>query len=149
MNMIRRSPRGLSALDPFSGFDSLFENFMAPVRLRDLENELHMPSTDIRETKDDYEVTAELPGMKKEDIKVSLHDGVLTISAENRSETEEKKEGQVIRRERRYGKFLRRFAIGPDVQDDKVDAKFEDGLLKLTIPKSQPKGGEARTITVR
>lgn len=149
MNMIRRSPRGLSALDPFSGFDSLFENFMSPVRLRDLENELHMPSTDIRETKDGYEVTAELPGMKKEDIKVSLHDGVLTISAENKSETEEKKEGQVIRRERRYGKFLRRFAIGPDVQDDKVDAKFEDGLLKLVIPKSQPKGAEPRTITVR
>lgn len=149
MSLVRRSPRGLSALDPFSGFDSLFENFMTPVRLRELENELHMPSTDIRETKDAYEVTAELPGMKKEDIKVSMHDGVLTISAENKSETEEKKEGQVIRRERRYGKFLRRFAIGPDVQDDKVDAKFEDGLLKLTIPKSQPKGSEARQISIR
>lgn len=149
MSLIRRTPRGLSALDPFSGFDSLFENFMQPVRLRDLENELHMPSTDIRETKEAYEVTAELPGMKKEDIKVSLHDGVLTITAENKSESEEKKDGTVIRRERRYGKFLRRFAIGPDVQDDKVDAKFEDGLLKLTIPKSQPKSGEPRQIAVR
>lgn len=148
MSLIRRTPRGLSALDPFSGFDSVFENFMAPVRLRDLENELHMPSTDIRETKEAYEVTAELPGMKKEDIKVSLHDGVLTISAENRSETEEKKDGTVIRRERRYGKFLRRFAIGPDVQDDKVEAKFEDGLLKLVIPKSQPKNGEPRRIDI-
>jgi HSP20 family protein len=149
MNLIRRTPRGLSALDPFAGFDSLFENFMSPVRLRDLENELHMPSTDIRETKDAYEVTAELPGMKKEDIKVSLHDGVLSISAENRSESEEKKDGQVIRRERRYGKFLRRFAIGPDVQDDKVEAKYEDGVLTLTIPKVQPKGSEARRIEVR
>lgn len=149
MNLIRRTPRGLSALDPFAGFDSLFENFMSPVRLRDLENELHMPSTDIRETKDAYEVTAELPGMKKEDIKVSLHDGVLSISAENRSESEEKRDGQVIRRERRYGKFLRRFAIGPDVQDDKVEAKYEDGVLKLTIPKVQPKGSEARSIEVR
>lgn len=149
MSLVRYNPRGLSALDPFSGFDSLFENFLSPVRLRDLENELHMPSTDIHETKDAYEVTAELPGMKKENIKVSLHDGVLTISAENKSETEEKKEGQVIRRERRYGKFLRRFAIGPDVQDDKVDAKFEDGLLKLTIPKVQPKGASPRNIEVR
>ena len=61
MSLVRRTPRGLSALDPFSGFDSLFENFMTPVRLRELENELHMPSTDIRETKDAYEVTAELP----------------------------------------------------------------------------------------
>lgn len=149
MNLIRHNPRGLSALDPFSGFDSLFDNFLAPVRLRELENQLHMPSTDIRETADGYEVTAELPGMKKEDIKVSLHDGVLSITAENKSDSEEQKDGQVIRRERRYGKFLRRFALGPDVQDDKVDARFEDGLLKLSIPKLRPKAGEPRTIDIR
>lgn len=148
MNLVRRSPRGLSALDPFAGFDSLFDNFARPVRLRDLENELHMPSTDIHETRDAYEVSAELPGMKKADIKVSLHDGVLTIAAENRLENEEKKEGAVIRRERRYGKFLRRFAIGPDVQDDKVQATFEDGLLRLVIPKVVPKADEPRHIAI-
>lgn len=148
MNLVRRTPRGLSALDPFAGFDSLFDQFSRPVRLRDLDNELHMPSTDIHETHDAYEVTAELPGMKKEDIKVSLHDGVLQISAENKSETEEKKDGTVIRRERRYGKFLRRFSIGPDVQDDKVQAKYEDGLLKLVIPKVVPKANEPRQIDI-
>jgi len=148
MNLVRRTPRGLSALDPFAGFDSLFDQFARPVRLRDLENELHMPSTDIHETREAYEVTAELPGMKKEDIKVSLHDGVLQIAAGNKSESEEKKDGSVIRRERRYGRFLRRFAIGPDVQEDKVQAKYEDGLLKLVIPKVVPKGSEPRQIDI-
>ncbi|MBF7731547.1 Hsp20/alpha crystallin family protein [Pseudomonas sp. N040] len=148
MSLIRHTPRGLSALDPFSGMESLLDNFFSPVRMRDLDNDLHMPSTDIRDTKTAYEVTAELPGMKKEDIKVSLDNGVLTISAENKSETEEKKEGQLIRRERRYGKFLRRFSLGPDVQEDKVDAKFEDGVLKLTIHKAAQKPAEAKRITI-
>lgn len=148
MSLIRHNPRGLSALDPFSGMESLLDNFFSPVRLRDLENDLHMPSTDIRDTKDAYEVTAELPGMKKEDIKVSMENGVLTISAENKSESEEKKEGQLIRRERRYGKFLRRFSLGPDVQEDKIDAKFEDGVLKLTIHKAAQKSNEVKHIDI-
>lgn len=148
MNMIRRSPRGLSALDPFAGIDSILDNMMRPVRLRDLENDLHMPSTDIHETRDAYEVTAELPGIRKEDIQVTLQEGVLSIEAESKSESEEKKEGAVIRRERRYGKFLRRFAIGPDVQEDKVQARFEDGLLKLVIPKVVQKNGEKRSIEI-
>lgn len=148
-SLTRHNPHGLPVWDPLSAWDGLFENFLSPVRMRDLENEWHMPSTDIRETKDAYVVTSELPGMKKDDIKVSLQDGVLTITAENSSEHEETKEGMVIRRERRYGKFMRRFSIGSDVLDDKVDATFEDGVLRLTIPKAQPKGASTpRTIDI-
>ncbi|MFZ5724014.1 MAG: Hsp20/alpha crystallin family protein [Pseudomonadota bacterium] len=147
MSLVRRSPFALAAYDPFAGLDALFDNFSPSVRQRDPA--LLMPATDIRETKDAYEVAVELPGVKKEDIRVSLQDGVLTIEAENRYSSETKGEGLMIRRERRYGRYVRRFALGPDMQEDKVQAQFEDGVLSLSIPKAVPVTPEPRRIDIR
>ncbi|MFZ5757479.1 MAG: Hsp20/alpha crystallin family protein [Pseudomonadota bacterium] len=152
MNLIRRThtaPFLFGNVDPFAGFDALFDSFSPAARAGEREPALIMPATDIHETATAYEVAVELPGVQKDDIRVSLQDGVLAIEAENRRESEEKKDGTVIRRERRYGRFVRRFALGPDVQEDKVEAKFEHGVLVLNIPKAVPVTVEPRRIAIR
>ena len=97
----------------------------------------NMPATDISENETEYTISAELPGIKKEDIDVSLHDGVLSIEAHSKSEHEEKGDKK-IRSERRYGKFIRRFTLGDNADESSVHAKFEDGVLKLVVKKSSP-----------
>lgn len=97
----------------------------------------NMPATDISESDTEYSISAELPGIKKEDIEVSLHDGVLSIVASSKSEHEEKGDKQ-IRSERRYGKFVRRFTLGDNVEESSVNARFEDGVLKLAVKKTPP-----------
>ena len=107
------------------------------------------PRVDIKDRKDCYEITAELPGVKKEDLHVTLRNGMLTIEAETRQEDKEEKDGKLIRQERRYGRFLRSFDVGNEVQESEISATFADGVLKLTAPKHQPKAPEARRIEVR
>jgi HSP20 family protein len=90
------------------------------------------PTVDIHELPEQFEVVAELPGMKKEDIEVSLDNGILEIAGERKAETE-RKEAKVYRVERRYGRFERIFTL-PETADDKhVVASFADGVLKLKI----------------
>ena len=92
--------------------------------------------TDVRETKDGYDVFVDLPGFKKEDVKAQLNDGYLTISAEHSSEDGEKdKDGKYIRRERYSGSYSRSFYVGDGVTQEDIAAKFENGTLKLTVPK--------------
>lgn len=94
------------------------------------------PAFDVYEEKDKYIVKAELPGMKKEDINVSLHDGNLIISGERKSET--KSEGtEVYRAERYFGKFQRSVSLPPTVATTKVAAEYKDGVLTVTLPKSE------------
>lgn len=94
------------------------------------------PAFDVYEEKDKYIVKAELPGMKKEDINVSLHDGNLIISGERKSET--KSEGtEVYRAERYFGKFQRSVSLPPTVAAGKVAAEYKDGVLTVTLPKSE------------
>lgn len=129
----------MSALRPFGNqvdsFQQLVDSFFGRGNMPSLSDSgFNMPATDISESEAAYNISAELPGMKKEDIKVSLHDGVLSIEAESRSEHEEKGDKQ-IRTERRYGKFVRRFTLGANVNEQGVEAKFEDGVLKLVVPK--------------
>lgn len=97
-----------------------------------------LPATDITETDDAYEVVAELPGISKEDIKVSIKDGVLTINAEREQKQEEKDKkasGRVIRQERHYGKYVRSLRLGGDIKEAEIQAAFDNGVLKLTLPK--------------
>ena len=95
---------------------------------------------------DTYQVAAEMPGVKKEDIKVSVDGNLVRISAEAKKETEEKKGDQVIRSERYYGRMERAFTVDGDVDDSKVDAKYADGVLKLKLPKKATTA--SRRITV-
>ena len=94
------------------------------------------PAVDLYEEKDNLIVKAELPGMKKEDIDVSLHDGTLTISGERKSEREEKK-GETYRSERFYGRFQRSVMLPTPVSADKVKASYKDGILSITLPKTE------------
>ncbi|HNQ73802.1 MAG TPA: Hsp20/alpha crystallin family protein [Verrucomicrobiota bacterium] len=94
------------------------------------------PALDVYEDKDSYTVKAELPGMKKEDIEVSLHEGLLSISGERKSEAK-KEDAEVYRSERFVGRFQRTVTLPAPVTADKVKAAYKDGILTITLPKSE------------
>ncbi|NND69238.1 MAG: Hsp20/alpha crystallin family protein [Halioglobus sp.] len=107
------------------------------------------PRVDIAEADGHYEITAELPGVDKKDIHVHVKDGVLTLEAESTREDKEEKEGRVIRQERRYGKFMRSFNLGADVNESDIKANFKDGVLTLEAPKALVQEPERRRIQVQ
>ena len=99
----------------------------------------NLMKTDVRETENTYEVDIDLPGFKKDEIDVDLKDGCLTISASKGLDRDEKdKEGKYIRQERYAGACSRSFYVG-DVEPDQVFAKYEDGILKISLPKQEKK----------
>lgn len=106
-----------------------------------------MPGCNISETEKDYRIGAELPGVKKDDVKVMLQDGVLTISGERREQKEEKNE-KVHRQEVAYGSFVRRFTMPEDADESAVDASYKDGMLKIVIGKSKAKASKAREVSI-
>ena len=95
--------------------------------------------TDVREKEEAYEVMIDLPGFKKEEVKIELKNGNLTIHAAKTLDKEEKKEGKYIRQERYSGNMSRSFYVGENVKVQDVQAKFENGILTLDIPKKDPK----------
>ncbi|MBQ1714798.1 MAG: Hsp20/alpha crystallin family protein [Firmicutes bacterium] len=124
--------------------DNLFDEFvddMFPANTRKTYRQ--QPSimrTDIRETDDSYVLDVELPGFKKEDVKLQLKDGYLNITASTQSTDEEKDDqGKFLRRERYTGAMERSFYVGEDLTEEDVKARFEKGVLTLTLPKEQPK----------
>ena len=107
--------------------------------------------TDVKEFDDRYEMGLDLPGYKKEDISAELKDGYLTVNASHEESSDEKNEdGKYIRRERYSGKCTRSFYVGEDVKQEDIKACFEDGVLKLTIPKveAKPQIEEAKRIPI-
>ena len=101
--------------------------------------------TDVRETESGYEVDVDLPGFKKEEIRVQLQDGYLVISASKGLDKDKKdKAGKYIRRERYAGSMTRSFYVGEEVTQDEIHAKFEEGILKLSIPKKESKEVEQK-----
>ena len=113
-------------------FDDLFNT---PFFTRSEQN---MMKTDIKEHDGGYELTVDLPGVKKDDIKAELNDGYLTITAENNSSKDEKDEkGKYICRERYSGSYSRSFYVGDAVTEEDIKAKFENGTLTMDIPKKE------------
>ena len=103
--------------------------------------------TDVKETEDGYEVAMDLPGFKKEDVAAELNNGSLTVTAKHEDNNDEKDEkGNYIRRERFSGSYRRSFFVGKEVQQEDIKAKFEDGVLKLDIPKNLPKKVEEKQM---
>ena len=100
--------------------------------------------TDVKEKDDAYEVEIDLPGFKKDEIKAELKEGYLTISAAKNVNNDEKKDGKYIRQERFTGNVSRSFYVGDAVTEEDVKAKFEDGILRLSIPKK-----DARTVETK
>ena len=96
--------------------------------------------TDVRETDGGYELDIDLPGVKKEDVQAELKDGYLVVSANTNSSNDEKdQDGKYIRRERYSGSFSRSFYVGDAVTQEDIKAKFENGTLKLSVPKKEEK----------
>ena len=108
--------------------------------------------TDIKETDDGYELVIDLPGFKKEEVKASLENGYLTISAEKAldEDEKEKKSGRYIRRERYEGSCSRSFYVGEDVTEEDIKANFQHGILTLFVPKKEAKPAveEKKTISI-
>ena len=100
----------------------------------------NLMKTDIRETEDSYELDVDLPGFKKDEVSIDLKDGYLTISAaKGLDKDEEDKKGKYIRQERYAGACSRSFYVGEDVEPEEVSAKFEDGILTISVPKAAKK----------
>ena len=119
--------------------EDLFDDFFG-YPFRGYEMNSSLMSTDIKDTDGGYEVTMNLPGVKKEDVKAELKDGYLTINASSNSSKDEKDDnGHYIRRERYSGSCSRSFYVGDQVTEADIKAKFEDGTLKLLIPKKEEK----------
>jgi len=106
--------------------------------------------TDVRDHEDHYEVEIDLPGFKKDQIQIELHDGTLTITAQKGLEQNEKNsEGKYVRQERYSGMMSRSFYVGENITEEDIKAKFEDGVLKLNIPKKEEKKlPEKKTIMI-
>ena len=109
-----------------------------------------MMKTDVHEHEDKYEVDIDLPGFKKDEITLNLEKGYLTVSAAKGLDKDEKdKKGKLIRQERYAGAMQRSFYVGENLTEEDVKAKFEDGVLKLTVPKKEaPKVPEKKTIMI-
>ena len=104
------------------------------------KNEKNLMKTDVKETDNSYELDIDLPGFKKDEVSASLENGYLTISAAKGLDKDQKdKEGKYIRRERYAGSCSRSFYVGDAVTESDIHAKFEDGILKLTVPKKDAK----------
>jgi len=99
-----------------------------------------VPSLDVVEKDNTIEVSAELPGLDEKDVKIELHDGRLTISGEKKAEKEDKRkdtEENVYHAERRFGSFSRSIQVGSDIDEEKVEAEFKNGVLKVSLPKTE------------
>ena len=144
--------------------ENLFDDFFDDVPFFDnrAENQIekklygrhahNVMKTDIKETDDNYELIVDLPGFKKDEIKVSLEDGYLTIEAAKGldEDEQEKKTGKYIRKERYAGACQRSFYVGEDVTEEDIKAEFKHGLLKLFVPKKEAKPAveQKKTISI-
>ena len=128
-------------------FDKEFFSKKSPLYGKNAKN---MMKTDIRETDGSYERDVDLPGFKTDEISAKLENGYLTISASKGLDKDEKtKEGKYIRQERYAGAMSRSFYVGEDVKQEDVKAKYENGILKLSIPKTpEKKAEEKKTIAI-
>lgn len=144
-NITRFDPFGdLARFDPFRDLDNAFRFPRSLWRNMPEAPEIKM---DVSEDDKAFRVKAEIPGVKKEDIKVSIDGNQVSISAEVKRETEEKKGETVIRSERYYGNQYRGFTLQHDVDQARAEAKYEDGVLILTLPKKE--ASSAKQLTVR
>ena len=122
----------------FDLFDDMFDD---PFFTR---NDNKMMKTDIKENDNNFELEVDLPGFNKDNIKMTIDDGYLTINAKQESNNDEKDEhGKYVRRERYYGECSRSFYIGDDIKKDDIKASFKDGILCLNVPKKTKEDKEA------
>lgn len=149
--MLLPSSNVMNSIFGESLFDDFFDSFTRPARAETRYNTSGVMRTDVKESATGYELDIDLPGCKKENVKAELKNGYLTINAETSQNNDQKDEdGKYIRRERYYGTCSRSFYVGEDVTQEDIKAKFEDGILKVSIPKKEAKPAieESRYIPI-
>lgn len=147
-NLIQRDPFGaLAHFDPFTDIDDLFRDFFTLPALRSKRDTMapHMRA-DVSETDQAYTVIAEIPGVNKDDIKVSVEGNRVSINAELKEEKRAEDAGRVVRSERFYGQQYRSFTLPQEVDDTGAQAKYHDGVLELILPKKAGTGGKQLAI---
>ena len=141
----------VTRFDPFNDLvDDLFKGFLVrPLAYEGRINGGALPraKVDVAEKNGAYVVTAELPGVKKDDIHVSIDGAEVTLEAEVKREKEANKDERVLHSERLYGKLTRSFALPAEVDEAKAQAKFTDGVLELTLPKKA--AAQRKQITIQ
>jgi HSP20 family protein len=141
----------VTRFDPFNDLvDDLFKGFLVrPLAYEGRINGGALPraKVDVAEKNGAYVVTAELPGVKKDDIQVSIDGAEVTLTAEVKREKEASKDERVLHTERAYGKVTRSFALPQEVDEAKAQAKFTDGVLELTLPKKA--AAQRKQITIQ
>ncbi len=140
-NLVRRDPFAVDHL-----FDDLMKGFFVrPVRYMGDAPEMQI-KMDVKEDDKAYTVHADIPGVNKEDIHVDVEGNLVSISAETKRESEKKEGEKVIHSERYYGKVSRSFSLGQDVDEVHAKARFENGVLELTLPKKEAKATRKLTV---
>lgn len=142
--------------EPFRDTDEFFRSFFQPSERRDRASDAlgsgsrqrWMPVVDIRETDSEYTVIAEMPGIRREDVKVRVEGDVLTLQGERNDESESQA-GRTQRVERRYGLCSRRFALPEDAEAEKITADCKNGVVTVRIPKRAGARSESREIAVQ
>lgn len=130
-----------------SDINRLFDAFINPFEGSEMRSTLS-PRLDVAETKNKYEIKAELPGLDEKDINLSYDDGLLTISGEKKAETEEKEKGYYLK-ECSYGSFSRSVRLPDNISEDKIEAKFKKGVLTIDVPKKDPTPAKTRKIAIK
>lgn len=146
-NLTRFDPFGeLTRFDTLRGFEDLLKNLSNVTTTADASGEARI-RLDVSETDDAYAVRAEMPGVKKDDVKITIDGNKVAIRAESQSEHEEKEGETVLRRERFYGVQSRSFVLANEIDESAATAKYEDGILTLNLPKKAV-GSGARTLNI-
>ena len=128
--LVKYRPNGLRAFGLFDEMDKIFDGFFRE------DSGVHFPKVDVREDENSYLLEAELPGLTEKDVDVKVEENLLHIST-NRDEKKQEKTNSYLMRERRSSQYHRTFVLPKDVDKEKIEAKFKDGLLTLKISKSE------------
>ena len=145
-NITRFDPfKELARIDPFGGIDDLFKGFMVRPVFQGMPT-ITQFKLDVSEDDKAYTIKAEIPGVKKEDIKISVDGNVVSISAEVKKESEQKEGKKVVHSERYYGQVARSFTLASEVDEAGAKATYTDGVLEAVLPKKQ--GVAAKQIIV-
>jgi HSP20 family protein len=147
-SLLRLDPfRDIARFDPFRDMDELFRDFSPPVWRQEQTPRMRM---DVTETEKEYTVKAEIPGVQKEDIKVAINGNQVSLTAEIKEEKSADGGGAggagTLRSERYYGQVHRSFTLPQEVDDDQAGARYENGVLTLTLPKKVGTGGKQLAI---
>ena len=130
------SHNSLRTRDFFQDFDKMFDSFFTTTPNQWSEHSQFQPRVDIREANDHFLISADLPGVDKDDVKIEVKDRVLTLSGERHYEHKEEREGKLHRVERSYGKFQRSFHLPENIDEEQIKASYENGVLEVLIPRA-------------